>query len=367
MHDGRRRRPSRSAETAAAGRRRARSRPSPSSSPAAARSRGRSPPAARSRPAATSRSASPAKAAGSCACWSTPAAGSAPARCWRSIDRSVQAQQAAQLAAQVQVGARRRRARPERITSAQSSLQGRGFVSKAEIDRKRAARDAAYAQVRVAQAPARRDSRPDRPARHRRPDRGLILARNVEVGQVVSPGSPALVPPRRGRRDGNARADVAAGPGPGSRRHARQRDPGRLGRSFTGNVWQVVAGDRPAVAAGRSADRDPLSTARSGPAALPRRGSPAGTTTAPLLPQSAVLSDDHGQLRLHHQRQERGRAARHQDRLRRRRRRHHRRRAFRQRSRWCCRPGRSSTRGRRSSRRRQAALRGDPTREVEGA
>ena len=50
-----------------------------------------------------------------------------------------------------------------------------------------------------------------------------------------------------------------------------------------------------------------------------------------MLPQSAVLSDEQGQLRLHHQRQERGRAARHQDRHRQRQRRDDRRRPVRQR------------------------------------
>ena len=65
------------------------------------------------------------------------------------VDRSVQAQQAAQLAAQIEA-ARANAALAEANYERAVALQGRGFVSKAEIDSKKATRDAAYAQVRVA-------------------------------------------------------------------------------------------------------------------------------------------------------------------------------------------------------------------------
>ena len=83
------------------------------------------------------------------------------------IDRSVQAQQAAQLAAQIEVARADLRLAQNELDRAQS-LVSRGFISQADLDRKRATRDAAAARVRVAQAPARRDPRPDRPARHPR-------------------------------------------------------------------------------------------------------------------------------------------------------------------------------------------------------
>src|SRR6185369_3849914 len=67
------------------------------------------------------------------------------------VDRSVQAQQANQLAAQVD-SARANAALAQSNYERAVALQGRGFVSKAEIDSKKATRDAAYAQVRVAQA-----------------------------------------------------------------------------------------------------------------------------------------------------------------------------------------------------------------------
>src|SRR5215813_11260922 len=67
------------------------------------------------------------------------------------VDRSVQAQQAAQLAAQVE-SAKANAALAQSNYDRAIALQGRGFVSKAEIDSKKATRDAANAQVRVAQA-----------------------------------------------------------------------------------------------------------------------------------------------------------------------------------------------------------------------
>ncbi|MDQ3139976.1 MAG: biotin/lipoyl-binding protein, partial [Pseudomonadota bacterium] len=68
-----------------------------------------------------------------------------------SIDRAVQGQEAAQLGAQIQV-ARADAALAQNELERSQSLVGRGFVSKADLDRKRAARDAASARVRVAQA-----------------------------------------------------------------------------------------------------------------------------------------------------------------------------------------------------------------------
>ena len=115
------------------------------------------------------------------------------------VDRSVQAQQAAQLAAQVEA-ARANAALAQNNYERAVALQGRGFVSKAEIDSKRATRDAAYAQVRVAQAQLGATRAEIGRLNVVAPTAGLILARSVEVGQVVGPGSPAPVPPCRRRR-----------------------------------------------------------------------------------------------------------------------------------------------------------------------
>ena len=121
------------------------------------------------------------------------------------IDRSVQAQQAAQLAAQVD-SARANAALAQSNYERAVALQGRGFVSKAEIDSKKATRDAAYAAGARGPGAAQRDARRDRPAERRcageRPDPRPQRRDRPDRG----PGSPALVPPRRGRADGDARA-----------------------------------------------------------------------------------------------------------------------------------------------------------------
>src|SRR5437764_7291376 len=107
------------------------------------------------------------------------------------VDRSVQAEQAAQLAAQIEA-AKANAALAQSNYERAIALQGRGFVSKAEIDSKRATRDAAYAQVRVAQAQLGAQRAQIGQLNVIAPTSGLILARNVEVGQIVGPGSGAL-------------------------------------------------------------------------------------------------------------------------------------------------------------------------------
>src|SRR5688572_3900612 len=107
------------------------------------------------------------------------------------IDRSVQAQTAAQLAAQVQV-ARADAALAQNEFERSQSLVGRGFVSKADLDRKRAARDAANARIRVAEAQLGATRAQIGRLDIRAPTSGLVLARSIEVGQVVGPGTGAL-------------------------------------------------------------------------------------------------------------------------------------------------------------------------------
>jgi len=107
------------------------------------------------------------------------------------VDRSVQAQQAAQLAAQIEA-AKAQAALAQSDYDRAIALQGRGFISKAEIDSKKAARDAAYAQVRVAQAQLGATRAQINQLNVVAPTAGLILSRSVELGQIVSPGSGAL-------------------------------------------------------------------------------------------------------------------------------------------------------------------------------
>jgi len=108
-----------------------------------------------------------------------------------SVDRSVQVQQAAALEAQIGV------ARAD-LLLAQSELDraaqliDRGFISKADMDRKTATRDAARARVNVANAQLGETRARNARLDIRAPVSGYVLERNVETGQTVSAGSGIL-------------------------------------------------------------------------------------------------------------------------------------------------------------------------------
>ena len=104
------------------------------------------------------------------------------------INRSVQTQEAPSSPPRSRSTRADLRLAQSELDRAQA-LVSRGFISQADIDRKRATRDAAAARVRVAQATfgasRARIGRLD----IRAPTAGLVLARNVEAGQVVGAGS----------------------------------------------------------------------------------------------------------------------------------------------------------------------------------
>src|SRR3982751_2238240 len=208
------------------------------------------------------------------------------------VDRSVQAQQAAQLAAQVDA-ARANAALAQSNYERAVSLQGRGFVSKAEIDSKKSSRDAAYAQVRVAQATLAATRAQIGRLNVVAPASGLILSRNVEVGQIVGPGSGALFHlAEGGQMEMRAQlsqqdlAEVHVG-------MPAQVTPVGADRSFTGNVWLVAPVIDPQSRLGDVRIAVPYDPTMR-PGGFAEAQITAGTTTAPMLPQSAVLSDDKG-------------------------------------------------------------------------
>jgi HlyD family secretion protein len=208
------------------------------------------------------------------------------------IDRSVQAQQAAQLAAQVEA-AKADAALAQSNYERAIALQGRGFVSKAEIDSKKASRDAAYAQVRVAQAQLGATKAQIGQLNVTAPSAGLILARNVELGQIVSPGSGALFRLAEGgqmeMRAQLAQQDLAFV-------HVgmpAQVTPVGSDRSYPGTVWQVAPVIDPQSRLGEVRIAVPYGPSLR-PGGFAQATITAGTTTAPLLPQSAVLSDEKG-------------------------------------------------------------------------
>ncbi|WP_118855999.1 efflux RND transporter periplasmic adaptor subunit [Sphingomonas mesophila] len=209
-----------------------------------------------------------------------------------SVDRSVQSQTAAQLAASIQV-ARADAALAQNEYERSAALVERGFVSKADLDRKRAARDAAQARVRVAQAQLGATRAQIGRLDIRAPTSGMVLARNVEVGQVVSPGSGALF-------------RLASGGDMEMRAQMSQQDLAAISvglpasvtpvgstRSYAGRVWQVSPVIDPQSRLGEVRISVPFDRSiRPGGFAEARITS--GTTTAPLLPQSAVLADSKG-------------------------------------------------------------------------
>lgn len=208
------------------------------------------------------------------------------------IDRAVQTQQASQLAAQVEA-AKANAALAQANYERAIALQGRGFVSKAEIDSKKATRDAAYAQVRVAQAQLAGARAELGRLNVVAPTSGLILARSVEVGQIVGPGTGALF-----RLADNGEMEMRA--------QLSQQDlslihvgmpaqvtPVGSDRTYTGHVWQVAPVIDPQSRLGDVRIAVPYDPAMR-PGGFAEARITAGTTTAPMLPQSAVLSDQDG-------------------------------------------------------------------------
>lgn len=209
-----------------------------------------------------------------------------------SIDQSVQSQQVQSAAASIQVAQADANLAQANLDRALKLVE-RGFVSAADVDRLTATRDAALARVRVAQAQLG-----ELRARNARlnilaPASGYVLERNVETGQTVSAGSPALFRiARGGEMELKARLneDTLAAISVGTTAQIRPVGTDKL---FTGQVWQV------------SPTIDPQD--RQGTARIALRYAPglrpggfatatisSGTVVAPILPESAVLSDRQG-------------------------------------------------------------------------
>ena len=208
------------------------------------------------------------------------------------IDRSVQNQQAAAQAAQIEV-ARADASLAQANLDRALQLVERGFVSKADVDRLTATRDSAVARVKVAEAQLS-----ELRARNARlsiyaPASGYVLERNVEPGQTVSGGSPPLFRIARG-----GEMEVLAQVGETQLARLSQGvvatiTPTGTTRNFEGQVWQLSPVIDPMSRQGTA--RIALSYApelRPGGFATARINS--GTLTATVLPESAVLADEEG-------------------------------------------------------------------------
>ncbi|MCL4674354.1 MAG: efflux RND transporter periplasmic adaptor subunit [Sphingomonadaceae bacterium] len=208
------------------------------------------------------------------------------------IDRSVQVQQAQSSAAQIEVARSDARLAQANLDRALQLVE-RGFISKADVDRLTATRDAAAARVKVAEAQYR-----ELQARNARlnilaPASGLLLTRNVEPGQTVSGGTPALFTIAKG---GEMEMLAEVGEvelGQLSTGVSATVRPVGTERDFTGQVWQLA----PVIDAQRrqGTARIALSYAPElRPGGFATATIASGTLVAPVLPESAILSDDAG-------------------------------------------------------------------------
>jgi RND family efflux transporter MFP subunit len=208
------------------------------------------------------------------------------------IDTGVQRAQLQQLQASVEQARADARLAQSELERAMK-LVDRGFISVADIDRRTATRDSALARVRVAEAQVREMQERIARLSVRAPEAGLVLERNVEPGQVVSPASGALF-------------RIAAGGALEVRGEVAEQDMAglRVGEAASvalsgraepvqGTIWLL----EPVVDPQRR-----LGTARISLAPDPdvRVGGFAtasivgGTAMRPRLPQSAVLADPSG-------------------------------------------------------------------------
>ena len=208
------------------------------------------------------------------------------------IDRSVQAQQAASLAASIRVAQADADLAEAELKRAEA-LVSRGFISKADMDRKRATRDAARARVGVAQAQYR-----EAVARNGRlnivaPAAGLVLTRQVEPGQIVGAGSGVLFRMAKGGEMEMlaqlAEADLQR-VSVGTRATVT---PVGTDLQIEGQIWQESPVINPDTRQGTVRIALPYSAAlRPGGFADARLVS--GAEQAPLLPESAVQSGPEG-------------------------------------------------------------------------
>lgn len=208
------------------------------------------------------------------------------------IERSVQVEQGRSLAAQVEVARADAKLAQAQLDRAKA-LVARGFISQADIDQRTATRDAANARVNVAAAQlAEQRARTGR-LDIRAPASGLILTRGVEPGQIVASGSGVLF---RMAKDGEmemlaqvSEADLATlRPG-----NSAMVTPVGGNSQFAGKVWQVSpvidAQNRQGIVR-IAIPYDPAIR----PGGFASATIVSGSGSAPILPESAVHSDDKG-------------------------------------------------------------------------
>jgi len=208
------------------------------------------------------------------------------------VDRSVQAQQIAGQAANIEVQRANARIAQANLDRALKLVE-RGFISKADVDRLMATRDAAVAQVRVASAELDQLRASSARLNIVAPAAGLVLTRGVEPGQIVGPGSGVLF---RIAKDGNFEMQARLAENDLARLAVGQSaevTPVGTNKPFIGQIWQlsptIDAQTREGVARIALA-YDPALR----PGGFASAQIRSGAVTAPMLPESAILSDQQG-------------------------------------------------------------------------
>ncbi|WP_294256581.1 efflux RND transporter periplasmic adaptor subunit [uncultured Sphingomonas sp.] len=208
------------------------------------------------------------------------------------VDRSVQAQTAESLAAQIRVAEADAKLAQANLDRAQK-LVGNGFISRADIDQKTAARDQALARVRVAKAQLAETQARNRRLDIRAPEAGLVLARQIEPGQIVSSGSGTLF---RMAMDGQFELRTQLAEADIQKLHVgapAEVTPVGTQTSFKGQVWQVSPVIDPTSRLGTARIALPYNPALR-PGGFASARIVAGAVTSVILPQSAVQSDQLG-------------------------------------------------------------------------
>lgn len=208
------------------------------------------------------------------------------------VDRSVQAQQIAGQAANTEVQRANARIAQANLDRALKLVE-RGFISKADVDRLVATRDAAVAQVRVASAALDQLRASTARLSIVAPAAGLVLTRGVEPGQIVSPGSGVLF---RIAKEGQFEMQARLAENDLARLSIGQTaevTPVGTSKPFIGQIWQlsptIDAQTREGVARIALAYDQALR-----PGGFASAQIRSGSVTAPVLPESAILSDQQG-------------------------------------------------------------------------
>lgn len=209
-----------------------------------------------------------------------------------SVDRSVQVQQAAALDAQIGVARADAQLAQNELDRALQLVE-RGFISKADVDRKTATRDAARARVNVAVAQLNETRARNARLDIRAPVSGFVLERNVEKGQTVSAGSGILF---RLAQEGQMELQAALSEDDLaliSEGVPASVTPVGTDRQFNGTIWQVSPMINATSRQGMARIALPFDRALR-PGGFASVEIKAGAMTAPVLPESAVQTSREG-------------------------------------------------------------------------